>query len=377
MSPGKSIRIIAYLFLINLFLVKNVSFSQSYDTNGFSLKWKLQTDSTLHTITILDTNAFIISDSTGLLTKIDFSGDSLWQNDAFGTLSNNLSVSRNGIIVTATSEGDIITFDENSGDQIQSIGLDVPITAGPVLYSYKGKKNLITNSGNGQQTVIVVGTGKGEILCYDLNSLEEIWKYSEPGNGIPDNLIFVNNKLIFSSKDGYIYCLDANEGWLIWKWKYSSKKKHEKIVSNLLHDKNFLYFTLSNGKLYKVDLLVGKTIWISKNKAGKGKITFFNNKYIFSSGRKSKVIILSSITGKIEKYIKYPEKGFTISTQILQFDKSLILGTNNGLLYEFNKYQFKRIFDNHKVPIKMLIKLNTSSFLFSDKTGKVNLIWKN
>lgn len=377
MSSGNNISIITYLFFLTLFLSENTSFCQTDITNEFNIKWELQTDSTLHNITLLDTNTFIISDSTGFLTKVNFSGDTLWQNDAFGTLSNNLLVSKNGIVVTATREGDIITFDVNSGDQIQSIGLDIPITAGPVLYNYKSKKSLMTNSENGHQTAVVVGTGKGEILCYDLNSLEEILKYSEPKNIISDNLVFVNNKLIFSSKDGYIYCLDANEGWLIWKWKYSSKKKNEKIASNFLIYKNSLYFTLSNSKLYKVDLLLGRTIWTSKNKAGVGQIAFMNKKYIFSTGRKNRVIILNSKNGKIKKYIKYPEKGLFITAPILQFNKILIIGTNGGFLYVFNNFKFKRFLNNHNIPIKLLVKINASNFLLADKKGKIYSIGKN
>src|SRR5512133_1217676 len=55
-----------------------------------------------------------------------------------------------------------------------------------------------------------------KVVALDLNSGKELWHYYADG---PVRLPLASNKgkIYFTSDDGYCYCLDQNDGSLIWK----------------------------------------------------------------------------------------------------------------------------------------------------------------
>ncbi|GAA3563901.1 PQQ-binding-like beta-propeller repeat protein [Snuella lapsa] len=68
-----------------------------------------------------------------------------------------------------------------------------------------------------------------QVYCHDINTGERKWSFFTNG---PNRTAPTINKgrLFFSSDDGFVYCLDAYSGTLI--WKYKPGKSHLKVIGN-------------------------------------------------------------------------------------------------------------------------------------------------
>jgi len=365
-----------YFFIIHL-LFPLLLFSQQLKneaipvvSGGYKIIGEVKSDSTIYTVLLADSSSFILVDSTGVLSKINTRGDTLWQNEVFGTIDKNVEIYNNQLILS-TKEGDLFTFDLTNGDQLISIGFDDTISAGPVLFN----SNLESNSTKIKNSVLMAFEN-GLLTAYDINTLVEIWNFDENHSRVISDLTVVKNKAVFATANGFFYCIDLKKGWLIWKWKFPETIKPPFLFSNIISDDKAIYFVSSDKKMYKVDLLLGKIVWRAKKKFGPGKISFVNKKNIFANGLRNSILIVNKNNGKVRKSVKFPSKDFAISNHILNFGNMLIFKSVNNILYEFKNFKFYKITGNSNMQINRLLKLENNKLAVIFRSGLIYILEK-
>lgn len=269
-------------------------------------------------------NKIYASDQSGLISCIDTTGKILWEYDTNGNIFGK-SVLADRMIAAATFQGDLITLSAISGEQIQSIGFDDYITTDLLTINYSGEKELMIPKLTQSITAVVFGTASGKIYCYDLETLQEYWVNDYAKDMVASKLINIDNKIFYTSRDGFLYCLDARNGITIWRWK--EKAKTDLSDSRILCDGKRIFIVSQEGTLYAVNLLLGKLDWKIENYNIQPNIGISNNnKYIFAESMNNKFLIINSEKGKIEKEIKVD-----VSTKV---GETFAKGTNEGLLME-------------------------------------------
>lgn len=300
----------------------------------------------------------------GIVTCIDSTGKFLWDYDSYGNIFSK-PVIADRILAGITYQGDLFTISAVSGEPIQSIGFDDQAVTDLTVINYKGTKELMMPKLSKSKSALVFGTLSGKIHCYDLETLQEYWTNSSAKGAIISKPIEINNKIYFISRDGFLYCVDALDGILIWRWKPA---KEIDVIDQIIsaNDKNIFVIT-SDGTVYSINMLLGKYDWKKENLKVIPSIGMSaDKKRIFVKSKMDKIFILSTQNGNLIKDIKF-ENGFDNYHYPILERNGLELVPSKGAIYSIDdKYKVEKIISIGNAPINEIIQLDENKFLTSD-----------
>ncbi len=125
-----------------------------------------------------------------------FSHDLIWQQEIGVFVASTAAVYDEKVYVGAYGTKTIYCFDANSGDEIWN-------------FSEKPMANQLDSSPAIANEKVYFGTGTGSFYCLDANSGSIIWNYSADGGVYSSPAIF-DGRLYFGSRHGTLYCFGDN-----------------------------------------------------------------------------------------------------------------------------------------------------------------------
>ncbi|MGK9476685.1 outer membrane protein assembly factor BamB family protein [Melioribacter sp. OK-6-Me] len=341
------------------------------DTNSLpdsTIVFKAYLENDLYSRPIYYNNKLFIADASGILTCRDTNGDILWDYDLNGDIHGSITMA-DRTINAVTFQGDLQSV-SLTGEQFQSIGFNEYITTSLLPIDYEGNKELMIPKVTKSKKALVFGTNEGKVYCYDLETLQEYWVNDISDDAINDNLIIHDNKIFYTSDDGFLYCIDARTGLFIWRWKY--KKGIELSNSELIITSNSIFAVADDGQLFCIDYLLGKLNWYrDKYKLRKELSLSSDGKYLFSFNDE-KILVFAVNTGNIIKEIKLDQKiNFHAFPPLYLNDNMYILAVD-GIIYVWDgNKKIKRIFSSGNAPILSMSVLNDSNILISTTDGLI------
>jgi len=309
------------------------------------------------------------SDLTGLVSCIDSTGKIYWEYDTYGNIYGKPIIA-DRMLAAATIQGDIITLSIISGDQIQSIGFEELITTDLTLIDYKGTRELMLPKFTNSKSAIVFGTSTGKVYCYDFETLQEYWVNTNSREMISSKPVYVDNKILYTSRDGFLYCLDARTGLMIWRWK--EKADTDLSDSHIIHDGQRVYVVSGEGNLYGINLLLGRMEWkFDRYKLFPNIGLSSTNKSIYGITGNNIFIIFNHTNGRIEKEIRLNERQrFPIATP---FDlNGMIYFINNGNInFIDNKNTVQTVLFLGNAPVHPITKIENNKYVASNIDGRI------
>ena len=361
-----------YLILfLGLFL--NVLFSQNkkssaLNTSPIDTLLKMDLDSQLGSSPLFYQNRIYTSELSGLLSCFDITGKKIWHRNTSSTLHSRPVIADN-ILCTATSNNEIITFRLDTGDQIQSLGIEDSITTDLTLMQYSGDKELLMPKSSDSKSSVIFGTKSGKIYCFDLETLQIYWINKDASGIIKSRLFALDNRILFTCSDGYLYSIDARNGLLNWRWK--EKAETDFSNSEILSDGRKIYIYDNEYSLFSIDLLLGNLTWKSTAKVF-GKVGISNNKKkLYAKGLYSKLFIISTLDGKVLKGIK--RNYLFENDNISPFEyKGQILFTNWNSIFSLNeKFEEENVFTYGDSTINTFMPIDKNRFLVSNSNKTI------
>ncbi|MBX3441270.1 MAG: PQQ-binding-like beta-propeller repeat protein [Planctomyces sp.] len=182
-----------------------------------------------------------------------------------------------------------------------------------------------------------VGTLSGDLLCLDLTSGEEIWKYQAlvppdqntfvPGFAAP---IGIAGDLVFAGDDsGVMHAVDRASGEL--RWKFESK---DQIVGGPTFDDQHVIFGSHDGKLYCLARADGAKAWEYNTEGPVNGTPVLAGPYTFVTGCDKPVLrIVDTQTGA--EHSEAPLRELMIASAAIVGDL-LYFGTDNGTVYAYD-----------------------------------------
>jgi outer membrane protein assembly factor BamB len=313
----------------------------------------------------------------GLVNCLSSSGLEEWRFDTNEKLCSPPLIEDN-LLVTASDDGDIFTFNANTGHPIQVIGTGERISSGI---------SLIDIGDRGYKTkAIILGTIYGKIFCYDLYTLENIWTETltaaSPEARITSSIIYSDKKIFFRDSEGTLSCLSASNGMLIWKieaskggWKTGAKSSGLRKVGDLVAVNNNLFLTDEAGNLFCVDALLGTIKWSIKYINTNGLIGLNDKRELILPTTKNKIIVVSPVSRKVISEIELPStvKDEAITALLLIGDK-IFAGFSDGWVYKINKQKkAEKFFRTSAAPIISLTNVD-GKYLVTDYDGRLTLL---
>jgi len=313
-------------------------------------------------------NKIYTFDYSGLISCIDTTGKVKWEFDANGNIIGKPIIA-DMMIASATFQGDLISLSAISGEQFQSIGFEDYITTDLLAINYSGDKELMIPKLSQSNTAVVFGTSSGKVYCYDLETLQEYWLNDYCKEMISSNLLYTDNKIFYTSRDGYLYCIDARNGITIWRWK--EKANTDLSYSQILTDGKKVFVISQDGILYAVNLLLGKLDWKIDNQFFQNFGLSENKKIIFAESRNNEFILISTDKGKIERKIKTDINFLNSFSTPVELDNK-IFWSGDGFINHFDsKFNSVKNLYLGSAPVHPVERISSNKYLTSNIDGKI------
>jgi len=255
-----------------------------------------------------------------------FTGDLLWKKK-LGDISSSPKIYQDKIFIGSDS-GFLLAFNRESGEKI---------------WEFKTEDAVISTPASGGN-VVCFGSGDDNLYALDKDDGELKWKFKAGGSIYSSPAIKVENpalrselsgsktnggddKVFFSSVDGYLYALKIEDGSLIWKFKtdgdiYSSPAVAESLVYVGSND----YF------MYAVDQATGKFRWKFETGGAVHSSPIAVGDKLFFGSYDGNFYVLDRFSGKL--LWNYQTKGM-ISSSPAYYDGKIYIASEDGHLYCF------------------------------------------
>ncbi len=346
-------------------------FSARQETALFSkfnsdLIWKTDIKTTvISPVTFWDNRVFSVF-FNGIISCFDLNSRFLWNYDTYGDVVSR-PVIIDGNLIVGNLQGDVISIDAETGQTIQSTGYDEAVTSPLKAIPNRTTKNVV-NHRRGEYAV-VFGTSAGSVICFDADTFEEIWRNTDARGLISSDILYSDNRIVFSSADGAVYCLDARDGILIWKWQESLSPNPQYSNYNIATNGNNVFIATVN-EVYAIDIQIGRTIW-------KQKISNCNS--VSLTDDKSKVLLterngsfyeLAASDGKKLNEVSLKQYGSPNPIPALDLEGKYYIALNSGHIIKISNGKAVPVLFNGKAGYNSLTVVKDEFVLASNVDGR-------
>lgn len=334
---------------------------------------RIELRSLLRTSPIFFDNKIYTIEKSGLVSCFDSTGKPIWEYPITSEI-NSRAVVVDSQLVTGTGNDEIISILAFTGEQIQSIGINDSITTNLAAFEYKGDKELFLPKQSSSKAAIIFGTATGNIYCLDLETLQEYWRNNDSHGSVISQPVVVENKILFSGSDGYLYSIDARNGLLNWRWKETAETDFSN--AQIVCDGKKVFVVSKDSQLYCIDLLLGKLIWKVDYVKVLPAIGFSDGrKYLLVKSTDKKILIIAVDKGTVQKQIKRDDEFDSALIPPIESDGKIYFASKNSIYALDKKFKEEIIIEFSESIIGSFQLIDDNKFLVSTTTGTI-LIFK-
>ncbi len=343
----------------------NAEIIWQYDFKSTMSPTLLAAENKIYSVTEFGTNQ-------SKVTCFDTTGNIIWQNEEYGLIKSRPALSDN-ILAVATLNGDLFTYNALTGSPLLAIGFDEAITSQLVIINYTGNKKLMIPKETNSNAALVLGTASGKVYCYDLETLEEIWVNKNAGGMIETKPLVYQNKIIFGAWDGYVYNIDANNGWMNWKWLGNKSFYYSPAACTPVTNGENVYVVSPDKKVTAIDLLLGKTVWQEDKYNAWESIGISDIGHrLFIKAYKDRFHILSAKTGKWVKELNLNFDLDTMPATPIEWNGNVLFGLKDGNTYSIDKdFKVEHLFFMGTSRVHTIEAIGDGKFAASNMDGKI------
>ncbi len=307
----------------------------------------------------------------GSIVSSDTTGKVLWKQQTAGSISVQPVLVEN-ILVIATDNNDINTFDIETGSQLQSIGVEDKITTPLFAFSYTGSNELMIPKQTNSKAAVVFGMAGGKISCLDLETLQEYWQNGDQKDTLYTKPILLNNKLVLTRSDGSLNSIDANSGLLIWRWQEEELSNFSK--SDLETDGKSIFVVSADSVFHSINFLLGRLNWRLENIKVNSKFFYsVSQKNLYLISRNEKLFIFSVKDEVMVDDFKLRYNLPNNSYNFFEFEKKVFF-VYNGVIYEAEEKQLlKEVLRLDFAEVKSLYQLDENKYAALSYNGKLTI----
>lgn len=346
----------------------------TYDPDKLE-KWSFDLGYSLASKINVNNERIYAADVSGQVVCLNTNGKKLWEYFSFGYIYSSPIVSDNYLSI-ATIQGDLETIDARNGKQLQSLGFDSPITSDLASFDFNGPINLMIPKQTKSKAAVLIGTENGELFCYDLETLQEHWRFDEADGAIVGKPLYVKEHVIFYSLDGYIYALNSATGLLTWKAKLTGKNEKKIYASDPVTNNENIYITLSNGKLFSFNVLLGKKNWeYDKYNLTTSLNISEDGRLLYAKSSADRFHILSAELGTWVKEIYTKIGKHYTNSDITETNDDIYFGNDVGFVYHIDsKYRINKLYRKTNSTIHSIKIIDKDKLIIASHDGIISLL---
>jgi outer membrane protein assembly factor BamB len=149
-----------------------------------------------------------------------------------------------GVVFAASHKGELLAVSLDTGHNLWSKKLKIPISAGP-------------GAGSG---MVVVGSSKGAVIALDGATGRELWR-ARVNSELLSAPAIGDKVVVMRSVDGRLHALDARSGKELWSVEQQVPRLSLRGTAIPIISKDVAISGFDNGKVMAVSLNTGDTVW--------------------------------------------------------------------------------------------------------------------
>lgn len=326
-----------------------------------SVKWKFRTFGGIEASPVANDQMVFIGDVDGQIYAISRDdGSAIWTYRVQGEVLGKISVA-NDKIFAATDQGRVYAFDtqtgkflwmfKRAGALIEEQGF---APAGGSAAGFGMRHGSFTIHGIGSpvpyKDIVIAGFDDGYIIALGQNDGKERWKNlitkAEGAIDVDATPVFEDDKLYVPSYDSGMYCLNAENGTVLWSFL------QEGGFSRVALDSSRIYFSSSGGRVIALDKKNGQKIWSTD-------IRLQDKRHSIAKGPRVQLKVPTApgllrdtvIAGSSNGYLYVIDQktgnirwrflpGYGLSSEIVSDKDQIFFLSNGGKLYSMGPYRY-------------------------------------
>lgn len=306
------------------------------DHKQVKIAGKLDIGQTLVTSPVPHKNGFLAASLSGTLFNYSSDLELQWWVD-LGSNCVSRPVVVGDLVFAGSVGGDIYQIDLNTGEVLQSLGINESITSQLVSIPVYFRDQ--------QTSAVLIGTSNGTIYAYEAKDLTPIWKNSDAKGRIESLPVVLSDRVIFSAWDGMTYCVDLRTGKLNWKWSENVNFYFSTASCIPVTNGDYIWFVSPDKSVSCVDVLLGKTQWSTKDYNAWESLGLSNDgKTLWIKSVENEFHAVNAMTGKKIKSHKMKWGVDTNPVQIREIGGSAVFGLKSGRFIGYKKEKFTDLF---------------------------------
>lgn len=290
----------------------------SYDTNMWALKvddgslmWKFPTGAGIASSPTVDASTKLVyfgSEDSTLYAVDSISGRLSWTYITKGKIRSSPRVAHNHVFF-GSDDGYIYALAANNGRFLWQFEASVPVRTRP----------FVTNE------VIIFGADDGSVYGLELSGKRK-WLYRARRGINSSPYVDLNTNICFiGSFDGYLYALDANSGFTLWRFRTNGP-----VVATPYVTADTVYIASTDGIVYAINVDTGKERWQFATEKPIVGSPIVHGAMVYIGGTDNNFYCLDVKTGKM--LWKYKTNGQITSTPVAG-ENVIIFGSMDHTVY--------------------------------------------
>ena len=219
--------------------------------------------------------------------------------------------------------------------------------SGKLIWKYKCK-GIIRSTANVYKNTVLFGDTEASLYALDIKTGKEIWQYLVNGDtmnnedygfdrrAITSSPVVLGNKIITGARDGFLYCINADNGKNIWKMDH----RVSWVISTVAIKDTFVVTGTSDGRFVQaVHLETGKEIWKYNTSSAVWASPVIAGNKVYAGCFDGQLVCIDLYTGKRISAFKANNK---IMSSPVWNDGLLYAGSDDGNFYALSGHPDKR-----------------------------------
>lgn len=340
-----------------------------YSINNFypnvKLKWQYNTGYTIGSSAAVSDDNIFVGDASGKFYSLNINDGSVqWTFKSNNAIYSSPAVSSD-YVVFASTDSSVYCLNKNDGKLIWKFKTNAAVLGSPIIHN----------------NIVYIGSSDKTSRAINLQTGKSIWQFSELNGFVECKPALKDDKIIFGVWDEHLYCLNANSGNLIWKWKGDREGKfYSPAACTPVISNGIVFIVAPDRQMTAIDIESGKQFW----RTGKYQvretigISEKGDKIFIRTMNDTILALPSSKDLQEPMWITDCKFGYDISSaQITEKDGVIFYPTKNGVIYSLDSSN-GNILWKHKITngyINTITAISKNQIIATDFDGNITCLF--
>lgn len=343
-------------------ILPDYSINNSYP--NIKLKWQYNTGYTIGSSAAISDNNIFVGDASGKFYSLKLDdGKIQWTFNSKSPIYSTPAVASDYVIF-GSADSSIYCLNKNDGKLIWQFKANAAVLGSP----------LINNN------VIYIGSSDKTFRAINLSTGKLIWQYSELKGFVECKPTLIDDKIIFGAWDEHLYCLDANSGMLLWKWRTNRAGIfYSPAVCNPVVSDGIVFIVAPDRQMTAIEIQSGKEIWRTGKYQVRETIGISEKADKFFIRTMNDTMLALSASKELQEPLWITNCGFGYdisSAQIIEKDGTIFYPTKNGVIYSIDSSDGKILW-KYKLTngfVNTITVVNKNQIIATDFDGRVTYL---